>query len=298
MDTGRVGIVVVTYNRLKLLKEVIDSLRAQTYQNHRIVVVNNGSTDGTAEWLDEQTDLKIITQENLGGAGGFFTGMKYVAENDFDYCWVMDDDVICKANALEELISAYHAKEGVGYVCSKVEGIDGSPMNTPAVDVRPTANGYPYYCELIDRQMIKVVASTFVSVLLSTNTIRELGLPIKEFFIWGDDTEYTQRVSARYECYMACKSVVVHKRAIQGGLNFLTETDPKRLKNFFYSFRNIGYIELKSSTAKHKTKWTIRRTRDALRLMLRGDFKRAKIILKAMIALMNFHPQICFPARL
>ena len=71
-----VGIVVVTYNRLQLLTEVIDALRKQTYNDYQIVVVNNGATDGTEKWLSQQRDIITITQENLGGAGGFFTGMK------------------------------------------------------------------------------------------------------------------------------------------------------------------------------------------------------------------------------
>ena len=100
---NKVGIVVVTYNRLNLLKEVIEALRLQTYKDFQIVVVNNGSTDETPKWLSDQRDIYTITQENLGGAGGFFTGMKYVVENGFKYCWIMDDDVICDVILLPSL---------------------------------------------------------------------------------------------------------------------------------------------------------------------------------------------------
>ena len=68
--------VVVTYNRRELLKRNIGCLRQNT-PLHSIVVVNNGSTDGTKEWLDEQTDLRVIHQENVGGSGGFYTGIRY-----------------------------------------------------------------------------------------------------------------------------------------------------------------------------------------------------------------------------
>lgn len=108
---GRVCIVVVTYNRLELLKEVVESLRNQTYTECQILVVNNGSTDSTLEWLSLQSDIITITQENCGGAGGFHTGMKYAAENEYDYCWVMDDDVISEPNALEELICSISRKD-------------------------------------------------------------------------------------------------------------------------------------------------------------------------------------------
>ena len=86
---SKVAIIVVTYNRLELLREEIVSLRKQTYQNTQIIVVNNGSTDDTLAWLEKQADIYTITQGNLGGAGGFFTGMKYAAENGFDYVQVV-----------------------------------------------------------------------------------------------------------------------------------------------------------------------------------------------------------------
>ena len=60
--------VVVTYNRLSLLKRNLDCLR-QNKPLSSIIVVNNGSTDGTAEWLAEQQDVMVLTQANVGGAG-------------------------------------------------------------------------------------------------------------------------------------------------------------------------------------------------------------------------------------
>ena len=99
MAVKTVAIIAVTYNMLELLKEEINSLREQTYKDAQIIVVNNGSTDDTLSWLQQQQDIITITQKNLGGAGGFYTGMKYAAENGYKYCWVMDDDVICQPTA-------------------------------------------------------------------------------------------------------------------------------------------------------------------------------------------------------
>lgn len=295
MEGKRVGIIVVTYNRLSLLKEVVDALRKQTYADTQIIVVNNGSTDGTIEWLEVQKDIVTITQENLGGAGGFFTGMKYVAQNNFDFCWIMDDDVVCNPTALEELLNAYHKKNNIGFVCSKVVGIEGSPMNVPIVDQRPTSNGYSNYDDLIEYQMIKVSMATFVSVLFKVDIIKEVGLPYREFFIWGDDSEYTSRVSSKYDCYLACKSIVVHKRILQTSLSFYTENNPSRLKNYFYSFRNAAFIELHNSSFKCKMKFLIRRLGMLFSLFLKGDFLRFRILWKATIATYYFRPKLVFP---
>ena len=296
----RVGIVVVTYNRLALLKEAIDSLRNQIYTNREIVVVNNGSTDGTQEWLNAQKDIIVITQQNLGGAGGFFTGMKYVAEHDYDYCWIMDDDVVCHSDALQELVSAYNKKPNIGFVCSKVIGINGCPMNTPTVDDRPTSNGDADFTDLIAESMIKVKTATFVSVLCSVKTINEVGLPYKEFFIWGDDTEYTNRISLHHECYMVCKSVVVHKRAIQGPLSFETETNPLRQKMYFYMMRNDAFIEFKYNklylNRRMRFRYYVRQYKYALSLLLHGRRLQAMIVVRSVLAMLSFNPTIQYPS--
>lgn len=295
----RIGIVVVTYNRLALLKEAIDSLRNQTYLNRDIVVVNNGSTDGTQEWLKSQKDLITITQENLGGAGGFFTGMKYVAEHGYDYCWIMDDDVFCHPDALSELVNAYNQKSNIGFVCSKVVGINGCPMNTPIVDDRPSSNGDADFTDLIAESMIKVKTATFVSVLCSVKTIKEVGLPYKEFFIWGDDTEYTNRISLHHDCYLACKSIVVHKRAIQGSLSFEKETDPVRQKMYFYMMRNQAFIDFKYckiyKNRSMRFRYYLRQWKSAFSLLLHGRCLQSKIVFKAIFAMFSFDPTIQYP---
>ena len=295
----KVGIVIVTYNRLALLKEVLDSLRNQTYPNRQIIVVNNGSSDGTLEWLNKQKDVITLTQPNSGGAGGFFTGMRYVAEHGFDYCWVMDDDVVCEPDALQELIHAYAQKVNMGFVCSKVIGIDGHPMNTPVVDDRATLNGCADYTDLISEFMIKVKEATFVSVLCGVDVIRKVGLPYKEFFIWGDDTEYTMRISQQYECYMACKSVVVHKRTIQRELNFETETDPFRRKMYFYLKRNAAFIDFKYNklykSRVFRLRFYLRQYKYYLSLLLHGHYSLAEIVLKSTCALWFFNPIVQYP---
>lgn len=300
MQNEKVGIVVVTYNRLKLLQEEIQALRKQTYRDFQIIVVNNGSTDNTADWLKLQGDLIVITQENLGGAGGFFTGMKYVAEDaSFTFCWIMDDDVICSANALEELVDAYNKKTDLGFVCSKVIGIDGCPMNTPIIDDRETSNGYADYSDLIAYNMIKVKEATFVSVLFHTKIIHEIGLPYKEFFIWGDDTEYTKRVSLSHDCYMACNSVVIHKRVIQKSLSFVFEKNPDRLKFYKYKIRNDGFVLFKYDSLyqkrRHRVKYYLNSIKYSMMLLIKGELLHAKINLGATLDLIRFKPVVIYP---
>ena len=94
--------VVVTYNRLSLLKRNLDCLR-QNKPLSSIIVVNNGSTDGTAEWLAEQQDVMVLTQANVGGSGGFYTGIQHACQCGADWIWCMDDDVFPRPDCLKFL---------------------------------------------------------------------------------------------------------------------------------------------------------------------------------------------------
>ena len=85
--------VVVTYNRKELLKKVIASLRNQTIKVNGIIVVDNGTTDGTREWLGSEQGLSVIHQDNVGGAGGFYRGIQEAMHTTAEWIWCMDDDV-------------------------------------------------------------------------------------------------------------------------------------------------------------------------------------------------------------
>ena len=98
--------VVVTHNRLPLLQECIQAIQEQTHQVCGIIVVNNGSSDGTAEWLLGQQKLTVISQPNLGGAGGFNTGIRQARDRGASWIWCMDDDTIPQADCLEKLLVA------------------------------------------------------------------------------------------------------------------------------------------------------------------------------------------------
>ena len=100
-------VLIVTYNRLSDLKICVETVRKQTYKYFNILVVNNGSTDGTKEWLVQQADIITINQENLGGAGGFYTGMKYMYDNGYEWLVMMDDDGIPDKNEIKNLIQSY-----------------------------------------------------------------------------------------------------------------------------------------------------------------------------------------------
>lgn len=109
-DILTIFMVVVTYNRKDLLVQCLSAALGQSKPLDGIVVVDNASTDGTREFLRSEGFLSrdnvtlLSLEENSGGAGGFYTGLKYAMDNGADWVWMMDDDAVPNPDALEKLL--------------------------------------------------------------------------------------------------------------------------------------------------------------------------------------------------
>ena len=291
---NRIAALVVTYNRLSLLVECIEAIRSQTFRDIDIIVVNNGSTDGTLEWLSKQKDIETITQDNQGGAGGFHTGIRYAVENGYQYTWLMDDDTIPNMNALEKLLDVIRLKPDFGFVCSRVVDIEGNPCNCPLVSFKKAENGESRWISDIEDGIIEVDYCTFVSVLFNNSYAVKLGLPYKDFFIWGDDTEYSCRFSDRYDCYLAINSIVIHKRKLNQALSIFNEKERKRISNYFYSYRNGLYLSRKRGYLRYGFR-VCNSIIDIFKLIKVGEFNKAYIICKAILSSVFFCPKRNYP---
>ena len=242
-EMNRTAAVVVTYNRKALLEENIHALLSQEGCELDVLVIDNASTDGTGELVrsicdQHQNVIYINTGSNLGGAGGFHFGIKKAMETGrYKYIWIMDDDCIPTATALEELLGvASELKDQFGFLSSKVLWKDNSicSMNVPRETVFKSMKDF-------SKDLVKVEMASFVSLFIKTETVKELGLPIKEFFIWTDDWEFTRRISLKYECYWENKSVVIHKSASNIGANIYSDSF-ERLSRYNYLYRNDVYL--------------------------------------------------------
>ncbi len=287
---------IVTYNRLELLKGALQSIKRQTEPTD-ILIVNNGSTDGTTEYLSTLEGIMVINQENVGGAGGFFTALKYIAENGYSYAWIMDDDIVAKPDTLAELVAAYRdlsEHTDVGFLCSNVLNPQGETVNVPTISRTLNGIGYEEWNKYLDKGYLKVDIATFVSVFLSTEVIKEVGLPIKELFIWGDDTEYTTRISRRYPSYLIGKSKIQHMRP-GGVLSLRTISDPARVKMFELNVRNNFYYELKYGSALSRVRSLKKFLKDGFYFLRTGQFVKANVIFKGLFKALRFKAPVQFP---
>lgn len=188
--------VVVTYNRLALLQRTIAALKAQTRPLDAIVVVNNGATDGTADWLETQQGLEVFTQDNVGGSGGFARGIREAGQMGADRIWCMDDDVFPRPSCLERLLeaAATHPDAAIlaprRFMGDKIICHDFTRYNL----TNPLASMYGGKLRKCPPTAPTYVAGTaFEGPLISRQVVDTVGLPNAELFIFCDDTDYCLR---------------------------------------------------------------------------------------------------------
>lgn len=238
----KVAAVIVTFNRLEKLKTVLASVERQERTPDLLVIVDNASTDGTTEFLATYScavEVALVTlSKNTGGAGGFSTGMQKAYELGADYIWIMDDDGYPEASALGNLLHGYEAAidelgPDVPFACSVVHFVDGTicEMNNPV----PTWDWGRLLAK--GQNAVTVSRCSFVSVLLPRWVLETYGLPYKEYFIWFDDAEYTERITKICPGVQVLTSVVVHDMGVNKGVNFEMINEGNAWK-FAYGIRN------------------------------------------------------------
>lgn len=292
-----VAAVVVTFNRLEKLKNVIASIESQDHPVETLFVIDNASTDGTAEYLaslSSTVSTEVVSlPTNTGGAGGFAEGMRRGYASGADFVWIMDDDCYPRPEALGALVRGFgEAVDELGpdvpFSCSVVEFTDGDicEMNNPV----PT---WDWARLLVKGQRnVMVTACSFVSVLVPRWAIAEYGLPYAEYFIWFDDREYTLRLTRRCPGVQVLDSVVVHDMGDNRGVNF-SMVDDKSLWKFSYGVRNEASYLLHHRGLAHYLEFGVRlglnlhRGRVPLRLRAR--------LLRQWLAGVRFDPAIAYP---
>jgi rhamnopyranosyl-N-acetylglucosaminyl-diphospho-decaprenol beta-1,3/1,4-galactofuranosyltransferase len=241
MSTGsapgspRVVAVVVTYNRRTLLLESLAAVHAQSRAPDAVIVVDNASTDGSADavrGLYPAVTLAELTR-NTGGAGGFASGTALALADAADLVWLMDDDTVPGPDALAALLQARGRYRGPSpaVLASRVLWTDGRPhpMNTPR------AKPFATRAEQADAAAagcVPIRSASFVSIMVDADACRERGLPQADYFLWNDDFEFTTRLLRGSAGLLCPDSVVVHKTATFGS----TDVDPG--PRFFYEVRN------------------------------------------------------------
>ena len=244
--------VIVTYNRKELLSQNIEMLLKQTMTVDSIIIVDNCSSDGTYEYLKNcgwttQPFLYLKTETNIGGAGGFYTGVKAAYEAGADWIVLMDDDGrMADEHTMEILYRAarklYDENRGerklfVNALVQKGELLSFKidHMYTVVEAMMAAKNG-----------LIEGAANPFNGTLISRELVSDIGYPKKEFFIKGDEVDYKQRAldagayvgTVTEAKYIHPRPETVEKTVLGVKVPFFVEAPWKE----YYAARNFTYM--------------------------------------------------------
>lgn len=208
--------VVVTRNRRDMLEQCLEAVLTQTRLPERVVVVDNVSSDGTPGMVRERFPTVELEQleRNDGAAGGFHEGIRAGMDMGGEWLWLMDDDTIPAPDALEQLWASLGRLDGLpapSLLASKVVWTDGTlhPKNLPWA--RLDEGSIETFVSAVDRRLLPLRVASWVSILVSRRAVEDHGLPLKHYFIWGEDGEWTARLLKHGTGYMVPASVVHHK---------------------------------------------------------------------------------------
>jgi len=174
--------VMVTYNRLEILKSTLAHVLAQEFPPTNIIIVDNFSTDGTKEWLQsllaDQRIKTIHLDGNMGAGYAISQGMKLGLKlQDFDYFWVLDDDSYYKSNVLKELV------ENISKSDFALVGLTGSNIK------------FGTKRKVVTTEKLTEVDYALVDgAIIRGDVIRKIGTTSERFFMMCDDDEYIIRL--------------------------------------------------------------------------------------------------------
>ncbi len=222
----KIAVLVVTYNRIDWLKKNVSAILNQTRKPDEFIVIDNASTDSTQEFLNElqsKEECVVIKRlkENLGGSGGFSSGLKEAIDRGADWVWMMDDDALPYPSALKELEKVLNnVDEKVGVVLSKLVKVSNATQK-----------------DKVSRARI----GTFVGFSVSAQAVKKVGLPNANFFIYADDYEYSLRIRKNgFQILKAHSSLIEHKDWIKQKRLFRFPFSKPAIPSWkvYYIFRN------------------------------------------------------------
>lgn len=237
----KTSIVILTYNNLEYNKLCIESIRKYTEKDtYEIIVVDNNSTDGTVEWLKEQSDIKLIlNKENLGFPKGCNQGIQ-VAELSNDIL-LLNNDTIVTPNWLRNLsICLYSSKNvgAVGCVTNSASYYQAIPVKYKDINgMIEFAKSFNISCPEKWEQRVKLVG---FCMLIKRNVLNKVGL-LDEIFTPGnfEDDDLSFRIQQAGYKLLLCKDTFIHHF---GSTSFKENPD---------KYNNL----LKNNAKKFEEKW-------------------------------------------
>lgn len=273
----KVCVVVVTYNRSECLKKALNAIEKQSLSPAGVLVFDNHSTDQTIEYLRNQgyselgeRDGKMIkrsffrSDENLGGSGGFSQAVQIASQGDFDYLWVMDDDVAPVEDCLACLLNEMETNKVQVGIPARV-GKDFTDKVCVDLDLANMFKFFIWWRKKYVRQPLKrktyfVQDMTFEGPLISVPLIKKVGIPDASYFIQFDDTDYAQRL-LHFSKIIYVKDAVLKRQLPAKIIKKNEKKEPMNWRDYYFIRNNIAFDK------RYGKRWSVRELSPLLMIM-------------------------------
>ncbi len=246
----QIAALIITFNRKEVVKECILSVLNSSLKPDKVLVVDNGSTDGTPQFLKKEfPEVTLLSlDKNYGPAGGAERGQRYLYEEGYDFIWMLDDDAIIEKDALSNLIkmNSKLSKE-IGnnfFLLSVIYG--DRKLQKPLYNIYLYNQTWGIPVRISDenykKQYFPFIVGPMLGLFLPKYIFEKVGFFRGDFFGWYDDTEYVLRVHRNgFQGYAVPNSKIYHPTKFRKKVQLLGRKFTfysGRPKRFYYGTRN------------------------------------------------------------
>lgn len=227
MNKPKIFIILINWNGRKDTLECLESLSKINYSNFKVVIVDNGSTDGSVQAIQERfPDVDILeAKKNFGFTGGNNLAMRYALKRNAEFIFLLNNDTVVDPDIINELLSA---SEPFNY-----EGIFGAKIYYYSEPNKIWYAGAKWDSKKFgfvnqnhrrfetQRDSNKIEETAYVNgcaLFLSTNVLKKIGLFDERFFLTYEETDLCYRARAfGYKSILVPKAKVWHKVSVSFG---------------------------------------------------------------------------------
>ncbi|KUL03005.1 MAG: Glycosyl transferase, family 2 [Methanoculleus marisnigri] len=238
--SAMISVVIPNYNGRRYLDRCLSSLSAQTFKDFEVILVDNGSDDGSSEYVERAfPEVRVVrNKKNLGFAGGVNTGIRLAGG---EYILTLNNDTIADRDLLRSFAEAMDSDERVGMCASKMLFCDGRINSTGICLSRSGAAWDRGMGEDAGKyeEADEVFGPSAGAALYRMGMLDEIGLFDEDFFMYMEDVDLAFRGRlAGWRCLYVPNARVHH---VHGGTSGFG-SDP----SVYYGNRNILWYPIKN----------------------------------------------------
>jgi GT2 family glycosyltransferase len=242
----RVVVVILNWNGARDTVECMESVLKIDYSNFEIVVVDNGSSDGSVDIIRDRFDhiLLIENKTNLGYAEGNNVGIRHALSHGAEYVWLLNNDTVVDINALAAMTDLAERNPDIGILGSKIYFYDRPDLLWFAgatIDWKRAISAHVGRLEKdtgqyeVEKEVDRV---TGCSMLIRREVLEDVGLFDEKFFLYAEEVDLCVRARKKgFHNYYVPKSIVFHKISVSTGENSVPIFAYYNTRNFLYLIR-------------------------------------------------------------